>query len=317
MRLSPIFLVASATAFPITSVLPSLSIPVNLVFGVQVQTSSSPSTSPITLLLSGYRIPVPIPAQSGLLISWLANYADSVPYNTQLNLLNPSAPRNITTDSTSVSQDGGPSISNATASADGRQARVISTTYSSGNAASAAAAALDGTTSTSTSSSGDSNSTAVATSNALGQVLIATTSANTAAVLNTQSLQNARGAEAATSCAADSAPSASSSASQLNSLYIPIGKLPNGDEQWIKSEAVAACKAGVEAPMVDEGGSSSSGSQASLTGVSSMARCDGVSSTEMKGSTTFRVGVVGVYTLGKGFGGAVGGERVARSRSEC
>lgn len=331
MRLSPPLLLAtSATALPtfltfrspLASILPTLSVRVNLVFGVQVQTSDPASTTPISLLVSGYQIPLPLPAQSGLLISWLANYENSTPYNTQLNYLNPSAPPNITTDSASTTpQDGGPSLSNTTASTDGRPARVLMSSYSSGDAATAATAALDGTTASGDDEDEDST-TAVATSNALAQILIATTSANTAAVLNTPSLQNANAAASSSSCAADLGPvssSSSSPASTLNSVYIPVATAPNGrGVQWVKSEAVAACSAGVEAPVVDEGGSAgSSADQASLVEVAGLARCDGVGSVEMDTRTMFRVVVVGVYTLGKGFSGAVGGERVADSGGQC
>ena len=335
MRLSPpLVLATSATALPtfltfrspLASILPTLSVRVNLVFGVQVQTSDPASTTPISLLVSGYQIPLPLPAQSGLLISWLANYENSTPYNTQLNYLNPSAPRNITTDSASATpQDGGPSLSNTTASTDGRPARVITSSYSTGDAASAAAAALDGTTPSGDEDEDEDSTTAVATSNALAQILIATTSANTAAVLNTPSLQNANAAasSSSSSCAADLGPVSSSSssppASTLNSVYIPVATAPNGQGvQWLKSEAVAACTAGVDAPMVDEGGSAGSlADQASLVEVAGLARCDGVGSVEMDTRTMFRVVVVGVYTLGKGFSGAVGGERVAESGGQC
>ena len=187
-----------------------------------------------------------------------------------------------------------------------------------GDAASAAAAALDGTTPSGDDE--DSSTTAVATSNALAQILIATTSANTAAVLKTASLQNANAAASSSSCAADAGPvSSSSPASTLNSVYIPVATAPNGgDVQWLKSEAIAACTAGVEAPVVDEGGSaSSSADQTSRVEVAGWARCGGVGSVEMKTRTMFRVGVVGIYTLGKGFSGAVGGERVAESEGQC
>lgn len=325
MRLVPVLFVASSTALPavlhsrtalLNALLPDISLPIDFSFGVRVPTSSNPSSSnPLALLLNGYQIQIPLIAKSGTLVSWIANYADGKPYNTQFTSINPSAPRNITTDSDSTSQQGGNSFTNATALADGRQARVITTSFSSGNAASAAAAALDGTTSSSTSSSGASNSTAVATTNALGEVLILT-SANTANALNSQSIQNARGAEAASSCAADSGPAASAEAEQINSLYIPIGTSPDGkDTYWLKSSAYAACSAGVDAPT--QGGSSSSGSQASLTGVSSSVTCNGATSNDQTKSTTYKVSVKGRYTLLKGFNGAVGGQRVADSQSRC
>jgi hypothetical protein len=99
-------------------------------------------------------------------------------------------------------------------------------------------------------------------------------------------------------------------------VLIPIGQSPDGEETfWIKNSAYAACAAGVDAPSL--GGSSSSGSQASLTGVRSTVTCNGVTSSQQDASTTFKVQVKGRYTLLKGFSGAVGGERVARSTAEC
>lgn len=326
MRFTPLFFVASTTALPtfltsratlLGALLPDISIPLDYSFGVRVPTSSnSAASNPLTLLIGGYQIPLPLAAQSGTLVSWIANYADGKAYNTQFTSIVPSAPRNITTNSTSTSTSGGPSLTNATALADGREARVVTTSFSSGNASSAAAAALDGNTSTSTSSSGRSNSTAVATSDALGRVFIFT-SANTANALNSQSLKNARGAEAASSCASDSGPGATAQAAQINSLYIPIATSPDGTQTtWLKSSAYAACSAGVAAPEKGSGGSSS-GSRASFAGVSSSVSCDGVTSSEQEKSTTFRVVVKGRYTLLKGFSGAVGGQRVAESQSMC
>jgi hypothetical protein len=314
MRLSPIFLATSAAALPTILTERTVSIPVDFSFGVRVPTSLTSTSSP-GLLVNGYQFALPRATKSGSLISWLGNYENGKPYNTQFNFLNPSAPRNITTNSTSNSQEGGNSFTNATALADGQNARVITTTFSSGNAAAAAAGALDGTTSTSTSSSGKSNSTAVATANSLGEVIILT-SANTAEALNSQSIINAKGAEAATSCAADSGPAAAAQAEQINGVLIPIGQSPDGTKMyWIYSSAYAACTAGVDAP--NQGGSSSSGSQSTLTGVSSTATCNGVTSTQQDTSTTFKVTVKGTYTLLKGFSGAVGGQRVAQSASEC
>ena len=152
MRLVPVLFVASSTALPavlhsrtalLNALLTHISLPIDFSFGVRVPTSSNPSSSnPLALLVNGYQIQIPLIAKSGTLVSWIANYADGKPYNTQFTSINPSAPRNITTDSDSTSQQGGNSFTNATALADGRQARVITTSFSSGNAASAAAAAL-------------------------------------------------------------------------------------------------------------------------------------------------------------------------------
>jgi hypothetical protein len=86
---------------------------------------------------------------------------------------------------------------------------------------------------------------------------------------------------------------------------------------WVKSNAYAACNAGVDAPSQGGSSSSSSGSQASLTGVRSTVTCNGVTSNQQSTSTTFRVTVKGTYTLLRGFSGAVGGQRVASSRSQC
>jgi hypothetical protein len=327
MYISPLFIAASAAALPTVliegpasdledrALLPSLSFPIDFSFGVRVTTSTSSSYNPLALLVNGYQLAVPQTAKSGTLVSWLANYQNGRAYTTQFTSINPSAPKNITTESESNSQDGGNSFTNATALASGQQARVVTTTFSSGDAASAAAGALNGTTSTSTSSSGNSNSTAVATANALGDVVVMT-SANTADALNSQSIQNAQQAEAASSCAANAGPSASAEAEQINSLLIPIGTSPSGNETyWLKSSAYAACAAGVDAPST--GGSSSSGSQASLTGVRSTVTCNGVTSNQQQSSTTFKVTIKGTYTLLRGFNGAVGGQRVASSTSQC
>jgi hypothetical protein len=317
MHLSPVFLATSTAALPtilIERAVSGLSVPVDFSFGVRVPTSLT-STSPPGLVASGYQFSFPRATKSGSLISWLGNYKNGKAYNTQLTFLNPSAPRNITTSSTSNSQEGGDSFTNATALADGQNARVVTTTFSSGDAAAAAAGALDGTTSTSTSSSGSSNSTAVAIANSLGEVIILT-SANTAEALNSQPIINAKGAEAASSCAADSGPAAEAEAEQINGVLIPIGQSPDGTKMyWLYSSAYAACAAGVDAP--NQGGSSSSGSQSTLTGVNSMATCNGITSTQQDMSTTFKVTVKGTYTLSRGFSGAVGGQRIAQSTSQC
>lgn len=319
MRFSFFFLfAASAVGFPTVLIgratITETAVPIDLMFEVRVPTSSAPG-SPYVLTSGLYRLNIPPTAKSGTLISWLGNYANGQAYNTQIASLDPMAPRNITTTSTSNSQDGGNSFTNATALADGQNARVVTTSYSSGDAASAAAAALDGTGSTSSSSSGASNSTAVATANALGDIVILT-SANTADALNSQSILFAQGAEAATSCAADSGPAASSQAERIDTLLIPIGQSPDNTETyWLKSNAYAACSAGTSAP--SQGGSSSSGSQASLLGARATATCNGVTSTQQQSSTTFRVSVKGTYTVAKGFNGAVGGQRVAMSSAQC
>ncbi|KAJ4377137.1 hypothetical protein N0V86_006578 [Didymella sp. IMI 355093] len=318
MLLSLAFFAALVAAFPTTLVeramVSEVAVPIDLTFEVIVPTSPT-SGSPYVSILGPYRVNIPQTAKSGTLISWLGNYASGKAYNTQVTSLDPTAPRNITTNSTSTQQEGGNSFTNATALAEGQKARVVTTSFSSGNAASAAAAALDGTGSSSTSSSGTSNSTAVATSNALGEIIVFT-SANTANALNSQSILFAQRAEAATSCAADSGPAASSEADRIDTLAIPIGQSPDSTETyWLTSSAYAACSAGDDAP--SQTGSSSSGSQASLLGSRSTATCNGVTSTQQKSSTTFRVTIKGTYTVLKGFNGAVGGQRVASSSARC
>jgi len=316
MLLIPFLFASTAAAWPLSfkrATTKDVSVPVDYTFEVKVPTSSS-SGSPYVLIPGPYQVQIPQFANSGSLISWLGNYVNGSAFNTQLTALDPRASRNITTNSTTNSQEGGNSFTNATALADGQNSRVITTSHSSGNASSAAAGALDGTTSTSTSSSGASNSTAVATANALGDVVIYT-SANTANALNSQSLMNARGSEAATSCAADNGAAASAEAEQTETLLIPIGTTPNGSLQFLKSSSYAACSAGADAP--SQGGSSSSGSQASLLGTRSSATCNGATSTQQDSSTTFRVSVKGRYSVLRGFSGAVGGQRVTSSKAQC
>lgn len=316
MLLLPFLLTTSAAAWPLSlkhATISDISLPIDYSFEVSVPTSMS-SGSPYVLIPGIYQVKIPQISKSGSLISWLGNYASGKAYNTQLTLLDPRAPRNITTNSTSNSQEGGNSFTNATALADDLKSRVITTSYSSGNAGSAAAGALDGTDSTSTSSSGASNSTAVATANVLGDVVIFT-SANTAHALNSESILNAGRSEAATSCAADNGAAASSQAEQTETLLIPIGTTPDGDEQYLKSSSYASCSAGVDAP--SQSGSSSSGSQASLLGTRSSATCNGVTSTQQDSSTRFRVSVKGRYSVLRGFSGAIGGQRAASSKSQC
>lgn len=318
MYFVPFLFAASVVAVPTTlverAIAPEVSIPIDLTFEVRVPTSSASGT-PYVTAPGLWRVNIPQSSKSGTLISWLGNYANGKAYNTQVTSLDPTAPRNITTTSTTSSQEGGNSFTNATALADGQNARVVTTSFSSGDAASAAAAALDGTGSTSTSSSGASNSTAVATANALGDIVVFT-SANTANALDSQSILFAQRAEAATSCAADSGPAASSQAERIDTLVIPIGTSQDGTKTyWLTSSAYAACSAGTDAP--SQGGSSSSGSQASLLGSRSTATCNGVTSTQQQSSTTFRVTVKGTYTVSRGFNGAVGGQRVASSSAQC
>ncbi|KAE8832873.1 hypothetical protein P3342_001384 [Pyrenophora teres f. teres] len=316
MRLPPLHLPAlllllattTTTALP----LPALSVPVNLLFGVRIQTSTPPTATAPKIITSGFEIPIPIATESGVLISWLGNYANSIAYNTQFNAFNPGAPQNVTADA------GGSGVDSATALTDGRVARVVATSYSSGDAIGAATMALGGipTNGTSSSSESGSNSTAVASSTALGRIFIAkASSANVTAVLNTPSLQNAKAAEAAAGfCTANSSVS---SVPTLNSVYIPVGTAVDGGQQSVKSEAVVGCEAGVEAPRVDESRGAASSEGAVLTNVEGWVRCDGRSASKVGESTVFRVAVVGFYTLGRGFSGAVGGERIVEVEGEC
>lgn len=314
MYLLPLLFTASTIALPTTLNEREVSIPIDLTFEVRVPTSSATGT-PYAIVPGLWKVNIPQISKSGTLISWLGNYANGIPYNTQITALNPFAPRNITTGSTSTSQEGSNSYTNATALADGQNSRVVTTSYSSGDAASAAAAALDGTGSTSTSSSGASDSTAVATANALGDVVIYT-SANTANALDSQSILFASRAEAATSCAANDGSAASAEAERIDTLAIPIGQSPDRSMQyWLTSSAYARCEAGTDAP--SQGGSSSSGSQASLLGSRSTATCNGATSTKQQSSTTFRVSVKGTFTVERGFSGAVGRQRVAQSSAQC
>ncbi|KAA8616958.1 hypothetical protein PtrSN002B_005891 [Pyrenophora tritici-repentis] len=309
LHLPALLLLATTTTTALP--LPALSVPVNLLFGIRIQTSTPPTATPPKIIFSGFEIPVPVAAESGVLISWLGNYANSIGYNTQFNAFNPGAPQNVTADA-------GMSVDSAAALTDGQLARVVATSYSDGDAVGTATRALGGvqTNATSNSSESGSDGTAVASSSALGRVFIATaSSANVTAVLNTPSFQNAKAAEAAAGfCGGNSSVS---TAPTLNSAYIPISTTADGGQQSVKSEAVVGCEPGVEAPRVDESRGTASSEGAVLTDVEGWVRCDGRSASKVGESTVFRVAVVGVYTLGRGFSGAVGGERVVGVEGEC
>lgn len=285
----------------------AFSVPINLSFGVTIPTNPSLTSMP-SVSYGGLALPIPAGAATGNLVSFFGNYYNNNALSSQLTSINPSAPRNTTTSSTSTSVDGGPSTSNATAFAG--PARVVSTTFSSGNASSASSAiGGGGNTSTSSSSSGNSNSTSTATSDASGLTSIFT-SANTADASNAQSIQNEQGA--ATSCAAQN-NGASSQSEEVSSVVIPVGQ--PGQNLGVGSTAYSSCSAGTAPPQ--QGTSSSSGSQASLTGVSSSATCNGVTSSHQTTSTTFRINIVGTFSPFTGFSGAITGQRVARSQSSC
>lgn len=85
----------------------------------------------------------------------------------------------------------------------------------------------------------------------------------------------------------------------------------------VTSTAYAACSAGLVAP---SSGSSSSGSQATVSGVTAMVTCNGVTTTNTQSTTIFRVMIVGTYCIGgstPGFTGAITGQRIADSQAKC
>ncbi|KAI5271839.1 hypothetical protein E4T47_04903 [Aureobasidium subglaciale] len=243
----------------------------------------------------GFKWKIPKAAAEGSLVSFFGNFRNNQTTSSQ-----------VTTVSNSTSEDGGPSTSSGSAFANGTQ--IITTTFSSGNASSAAAGAQDTTTSSSTSSSGDSNSTAIA--NAAGVVSIVT-NATVAEASNAQSLQNERQAAAATSCAADN-DGASASADQINTVTFS-----SADGLQYENTAYAACSAGVVAPSSGSTGSSSSGSQASVSGVTAQVTCDGTTTTVVDDNTSYAITVKGSYCQKSGFSGALVGQRVAHAEAEC
>ncbi|KAI4719702.1 hypothetical protein E4T48_04157 [Aureobasidium sp. EXF-10727] len=243
----------------------------------------------------GYMWNIPKAAVEGNLVSFFGNFHKNQTTSSQITTV---------TNSTSVS--GGNSMSSASGSANGTT--IVSTTFSSGNAASAAGAAQDTTSDTSTASSGNANSTAIA--NAAGQITIVT-NATVADASNAQSVQNERQAAAATSCAADN-DGASASADEINSVTFT-----SADGLHFDSVAYAACAAGVVAPSTGDSGSSSSGSQASVSGVSATVTCDGTTSTVTDGSTSYVIVAKGSYCTVSGFSGAIAGQRAAHAEAEC
>ena len=82
------------------------------------------------------------------------------------------------------------------------------------------------------------------------------------------------------------------------------------------SVAYAACAAGLVAPS-ENNSTSSSGSMASVNGVSASVVCDGVQSTNQRQKTTFRISVLGVWSPLTGFAGAIIGQRVADVEASC
>lgn len=100
-------------------------------FGVKIPTNPS-STTPPSISSHGYHFPIPAAALSGNLISFLGNIVENQTSASQLTWLNPTAPPNITTNSTSASVSGGnSSYTNATVSVAG--SRIVTATFSSGN----------------------------------------------------------------------------------------------------------------------------------------------------------------------------------------
>jgi hypothetical protein len=190
----------------------------------------------------------------------------------------------------------------------GKKYRALDNTNVTDIPYSAAGAAQDTTSDDSTSSSGNANSTAIA--NAAGDVSIVT-NATVAAMSNAQSVQNERQAAAATSCAADN-DGASASADGITTVSFTSA---NGTH--VNSVAYAACSAGVTAPSTPDSGSSSSGSQASISGVSATVICDGSSTTVVDDNSSYAITVKGVYCQTSGFSGAIVGQRVAHAEAEC
>ncbi|KAG9744790.1 hypothetical protein KCU73_g8046, partial [Aureobasidium melanogenum] len=244
---------------------------------------------------AGYNWNIPKAAAEGTLVSFFGNFHKNETTSSQ-----------ITTVTNSTSDPNGKSMSNATGSANGTT--VVSTTFASGNASSAAGAAQNTTSDSSTSSTGNANSTAIA--NAAGQVTIVT-NATVADASDAQSLQNERQAAAATSCAADN-NGASASAEEISTVTFTTA---NGTR--IESTAYAACSAGVLAPSTADTGSSSSGSQASISQVSASVTCDGTTTTVVDGETSYAITVKGSYCQVSGFSGAITGQRVAHAEAEC
>ena len=317
MYLVSVLLAAGATALPVPSAdrisgltERAASIPYNFSFAIEFPSVPGRYAPPI-VTISGYQFTLPNSIVPKKFVSILGGVAAQDAPGNQVVPASIAAARNVTTTSNSTSRPQGPSTSNATAAAEGLAARVVTTTFSSGNSSSASGAGLNGTTITSTSSTGLSNSSAIATSDTMNQVNI-TTSANTTNAANKQSIQNAQAAVALTSCAAESGPGAAAQAQVITILNIPIG---NGKDYSIVSSAYAKCSAGVATPNI--GGSSSSGARASERGASSTVTCNGVTTSRQITSTVFTLRLVGWYTLSSGFKGAIVGQKVVSSSVSC
>ena len=84
----------------------------------------------------------------------------------------------------------------------------------------------------------------------------------------------------------------------------------------VTSVAYAACAAGLTAP-ADADAISSSGSLATVNGVSASVVCNGATSTNQEESTTFSFRLLGVWSPITGFLGAITGQRVAETEVCC
>lgn len=109
--------------------------PISFSFGVTIPTTTDPDSSSSTpyLTYAGWQIPLASDGRSGKLVSFFGNFVNNTPAAAQLTAINPNAPQNVTTESTTGSSSGGPSTSNATISAN--NARVVSTAFSGGDSA--------------------------------------------------------------------------------------------------------------------------------------------------------------------------------------
>lgn len=225
--------------------------------------------------VGGHQFRLPRAATQGALVSFYGNFQDNGT-NTGIN-----------TTTNSTEQPNGPSFSNSTSSVN--ETSITTITFSSGNSSSAAAGAQGSTQDSSTSSTGAANSTAVATADASGNVMI-NTNATVAAASDAQSLQNEMQAAAATSCAANN-DGAQSSATLITTVTFTT---KNGAH--VTSQASAACSAGDVIPTDgQDDGSSSSGSQASVSGVTASVMCNGVTTTNTESSTTYILKVGSIF----------------------
>ena len=274
-----------------------VSIDYNFQVTVPVLTQSFSAQAP-SVDFGGLHIRLPKEALSGELVSFFGNFENNQTTSSQTQ---------ITTQSDSTSVADGTSTSNATATAN--STTIVAVTFSSGNASSAAGSAQQDSTVTSTSSSGSADSQASAVADANGIVTI-TTSATDTSVANMQSLRNEQEAAAATSCVAQN------DGASAEAEAITIVQFTTANGTLVTSTAYAACCAGLVAPS-EVNATSSSGSIASVGGVSANVFCNGVESTSQTQSTTFRLRVLGTWGPLTGFQGAITGRRVAEVEESC